>query len=139
MADAAAAYLRVVARAVGWAAKGGCIWVGRDYGRMVNFPVTASKNVRNEVRMKKKASPDLGDDLRPEYGAELFSRVKPNRFANADLKFKGRRAVYLDEDVAQVFDTPEAVNTVLRSAIRAMRRVGPRHSAKAPRAKRRAS
>ena len=70
--------------------------------------------------MKKKISPDPDDDLRPEYGPELFRNMKPNRFAGMDLKFKGRRAVLLDEDVAEVFDQ-ETVNTVLRSAIKAMR------------------
>jgi hypothetical protein len=89
--------------------------------------------------MKKKNSPDQNDELRPNYGAELFRAMKPNRFAGSDLKFKGRRAVYLDADVADVFDTPEAVNTVLRSAIRAMRRAGPSRSAKRLGAKRRAS
>jgi hypothetical protein len=90
--------------------------------------------------MKKKPSPDQNDDdLRPQYGAELFRTMQPNRFAGTDLKFKGRRAVYLDADVAEVFDTPEAVNTVLRSAIRAMRRAAPDRSPKTIRAKRRAS
>jgi hypothetical protein len=88
--------------------------------------------------MKKKDSPDT-DELRPQYGADLFRTMKPNRFASADLIFKGRRAVYLDEDVAEVFDTPEAVNTVLRSAIRAIRTATPVTSAKTVRAKRRAS
>jgi hypothetical protein len=88
--------------------------------------------------MKKKASPER-DELRPEYGPELFQTMKPNRFAAMDIEFKGRRAVYLDEDVAEVFDTPEAVNTVLRTAIRALRTVGPKTSPKIARAKRRAS
>jgi hypothetical protein len=74
--------------------------------------------------MKKKVSPDLADDLRPEYGPELFRAMKHNRFAGTDVKFKGRRAILLDEDVAEVFDSPEAVNTVLRSAIKAMRTAG---------------
>jgi len=89
--------------------------------------------------MKKNATPDLGDDLRPEYGPELFRSMKPNRFAGAELTFKGRRAVYLDEDVAEVFDSPEAVNVVLRSAIRAMRTSAPKSSGKSVRAKRRTS
>jgi hypothetical protein len=75
--------------------------------------------------MKKKSSPDLDDDLRPEYGPELFRSMKPNRFAGMDLKFKGRRAVLLDEDVAEVFDQ-ESVNTVLRSAMKAMRTAAPK-------------
>lgn len=89
--------------------------------------------------MKKKDSPDLDDDLRKHYGPELFRNMKPNRFGQMDLKLKGRRAVFLDEDVAQVFDTPEAVNTVLRSAIRAMRTAAPKASRKTVQAKRRAS
>lgn len=89
--------------------------------------------------MKKKDSPESTDDLRPEYGRELFRGMKPNRFAGADLVFKGRRAVYLDADVAEVFDTPEAVNAVLRSAIKAMRTSATAASAKTVRAKRRAS
>lgn len=89
--------------------------------------------------MKKKTSPDDTDDLRPEYGAELFGAMKPNRFAGAGLSFKGHRAVYLDADVAEVFDTPEAVNTVLRSAIRAMRSVTAPASTKSSSRKRRAS
>jgi hypothetical protein len=89
--------------------------------------------------MKKRTSPDDNDDLRPEYGAELFGAMKPNRFAGAGLTFKGHRAVYLDADVAEVFDTPEAVNTVLRSAIRAMRRVTAPASTKSPSKKRRVS
>ena len=70
--------------------------------------------------MKKRTSHDVYE-LRPEYGPELFQRMKRNRFAGRELEFKGHRAVFLDKDVAEVFDTPEAVNTVLRSAIRAMR------------------
>jgi hypothetical protein len=88
--------------------------------------------------MKKKSSPD-SDELRPEYGAELFDNMKVNRFGGSELAFKSRRIVYLDEDVAEVFDTPEAVNSILRSAIRAMRTAAPRVAEKSVRAKRRAS
>jgi len=80
---------------------------------------------------------DPQDDLRPRYGAEFFNTMKPNRFAGTELTFKGRRAVYLDADVAEVFDTSEAVNTVLRATIRAMRRAAPPRSRKS--AKRRTS
>lgn len=55
------------------------------------------------------------------------------------MKKNPRRSVYLDEDVAEVFDTPEAVNTVLRSAIRAMRTTAATTSSKTALAKRRAS
>ncbi|MEA2237638.1 MAG: hypothetical protein QOC81_2362 [Thermoanaerobaculia bacterium] len=70
---------------------------------------------------KKTSSDDLDDDLRPEYPAEFFRDMKPNRFAGMDLKFKGRPPIILDADVAEVFDSPQAVNTVLRSVIKAMR------------------
>jgi hypothetical protein len=86
--------------------------------------------------MKKRTSHEP-DELRPEYGPELFQNMKPNRFAGRNLEFKGNRAVYLDPDVAEVFNTPEAVNTVLRSAIRAMRTAAPRQ--KTSHTKRRAS
>jgi hypothetical protein len=89
--------------------------------------------------MKKKTFPEPTDDLRPEYDREFFRGMKPNRFAGADLVFKGRRAIYLDADVAEVFDNPEAVNTVLRSAIKALRTSATATSAKTVRTKRRAS
>jgi hypothetical protein len=70
--------------------------------------------------MKKMSSDDLDDDLRPHYDFD-FKNSKPNRFAGMDLKFKGRPSIILDTDVAEVFDSPEAVNTVLRTVIKAMR------------------
>jgi hypothetical protein len=74
--------------------------------------------------MKKKTSDDDGDDLKPHYDFD-YSRMKPNRFAGTELRFK-KTPVYLDADVSEVFQTSEAVNTVLRSAIRAMRRTAPK-------------
>lgn len=70
--------------------------------------------------MKKKHSPDLDDDLRPEYGPELFRNMKPNRFAGKEKIYK-KAFVSLDEDVSEVFQTSESVNAVLRSVIKAMR------------------
>ena len=84
--------------------------------------------------MKKKTTPDP-DDLRPEYPGEFFKGMKPNRFASADLHYKN--SVILDADVAEVFDSSEAVNAFLRAGIRAMRTAGTK-TAKTP-AKRRAS
>lgn len=60
------------------------------------------------------------DDLRPHYYFS-YDKTKPNKFAGMELKFKGRRFVFLDDDVADVFGSSEVVNTVLRSAIKAMR------------------
>ena len=54
------------------------------------------------------------DDLQPEYRFD-YQRAKPNRFAG-----EGSRpgmSVLLDEDVAEVFTTPESVNKALRALI----------------------
>ncbi len=48
-----------------------------------------------------------------------YKQAKPNRFAARDGKQR-LRVVVLDEDVAQVFTTPESVNKVLRALIEAM-------------------
>jgi hypothetical protein len=63
---------------------------------------------------------DLNDDLMPEYDFDC-TKAKPNRFAvlvNQPLL----KVVVLDEDVAQVFTTPESVNKVLRGLIESMPR-----------------
>lgn len=80
--------------------------------------------------MKKKVD-ESDNDLRPEYPPEFFKGMQPNRFAGKNLHYK--RSIILDADVAEVFDSSESVNAVLRSAIRAMRTAG------AKSAKRRAS
>lgn len=66
--------------------------------------------------MKKTPSSETRDELRPEYDLEFG---KPNRFAKR-LKGKSVVAVVLDEDVADVFQSSEAVNELLRSVIKAM-------------------
>lgn len=58
------------------------------------------------------------DDLAAEYQFD-YQKAKPNRFAGQDLNRK-RTIVVLDEDVSQVFTTPEAVNKALRALIEAM-------------------
>jgi hypothetical protein len=86
--------------------------------------------------MKKKSSPEpLDDDLRPEYGPEFFKKMKPNRFTNVDIA----PPIYLDEDVAEVFDSSEAVNTVLRSVIKVMGKAAPKRAASKRSQKREAS
>jgi hypothetical protein len=57
------------------------------------------------------------DELLPEYRFD-YEKAKPNRFAVNDKTQK--LVVVLDEDVAQVFTTPEAVNKVLRALIESM-------------------
>lgn len=58
------------------------------------------------------------DDLLAEYRFD-YKEAKPNRFAalGGDQLLK---VVVLDEDVAQVFTTPESVNKVLRALIESM-------------------
>jgi hypothetical protein len=48
-----------------------------------------------------------------------YKKAKPKRFANRSGKSK-LTVVVLDEDVAEVFSTPESVNKVLRALIEAM-------------------
>lgn len=59
--------------------------------------------------------------MRPEYDFD-YSKAKPNRFAAAG--HKRRVAVVLDEDVAEVFTTPESVNKALRAFMEAMPQAG---------------
>lgn len=60
-------------------------------------------------------SQNSDDELMPEYHFD-YHKAKPNRFV-ADSK-KQRLTVILDEDVAQVFTTPESVNKALRALIK---------------------
>ncbi len=57
------------------------------------------------------------DDLRPHYDFD-YTKSRPNRFASKMVD--GTVAVVLDPDVASVFRSSEAVNTLLRSVISAM-------------------
>ena len=58
------------------------------------------------------------DELLPEYRFD-YKKAKPNRFANRSGK-QQMTVVVLDEDIAWIFSTPEAVNKVLRALIEAM-------------------
>jgi hypothetical protein len=55
------------------------------------------------------------DELRDEYDFD-YSKSRPTPYA---AKLKGTRAVILQPDVAKVFQSAEAVNELLRSAIAA--------------------
>jgi hypothetical protein len=57
------------------------------------------------------------DTMRNEYRFD-YRRAKPNRFA--EKMAEGALAVILEPDVAAVFGSSEAVNTLLRSVIAAM-------------------
>lgn len=61
---------------------------------------------------------NFGDELSPEYRFD-YKKAKPNRFAVGHETQK-LTVVVLDEDVAQVFTTPESVNKVLRALIESM-------------------
>jgi len=60
------------------------------------------------------------DELSDEYRFD-YQRAKPNRFA-ARNEAQNLTVVVLDDDVAQVFTTPESVNKVLRALIKSMPR-----------------
>ncbi|MBD1845566.1 hypothetical protein H6F89_19560 [Cyanobacteria bacterium FACHB-63] len=72
----------------------------------------------------KTTSPDdslpENDELAAEYQFD-YQKAKPNLFAEQNSNRK-RTIVVLDEDVSEVFTTPEAVNKALRALIEAMPR-----------------
>jgi hypothetical protein len=63
-------------------------------------------------------SPDDEDDLAVEYAFD-YAKAKPNRFTTQNYK-SIMTVVILDEDIAQVFPTSEAVNQALRHLIEAI-------------------
>lgn len=58
------------------------------------------------------------DELLSEYRFD-YQKAKPNRFV-VRSGMKKLTVVVLDEDVAQVFTTPESVNKVLRALVESM-------------------
>ena len=66
-------------------------------------------------KTKTRAKQDKG--LHSEYRFD-YSKAKPNRFAEGTRP--GCVAVLLDPDVAEVFKSPESVNTVLRALMATM-------------------
>jgi len=58
-----------------------------------------------------------GDEMRREYRFD-YRKSRPNRFA--PLVKAGAVAVVLDPDVASVYQSPESVNSLLRSVITAL-------------------
>lgn len=60
------------------------------------------------------------DELLAEYCFD-YQKAKPNRFA-ARSEMKKLTVVVLDEDVSQIFTTPESVNKILRALIESMPR-----------------
>ena len=64
-----------------------------------------------------KSSPKQTEDIQPEYDFD-YSKSRPNRFAGRISK--ERVVVVLDPEVAEVFTTPESVNSVLRALVTAL-------------------
>jgi hypothetical protein len=62
--------------------------------------------------------PNPDNELLTEYHFD-YKKAKPNRFA-ARVSKQSLKVVVLDEDVAQVFTTPESVNGLLRALIKSM-------------------
>lgn len=58
------------------------------------------------------------DELLAEYSFD-YQKARPNRFIVRN-EMQKLTVVVLDEDVAQVFTTPESVNKVLRALIESM-------------------
>ena len=69
---------------------------------------------RTSSRRRQRPAPA---DMRAEYHFD-YRKARPNRFA--PLMKGGTVAVVLDSDVASVFQTSEAVNSLLRSVISAL-------------------
>ena len=67
------------------------------------------------------------DELRPEYRFD-YSKARPNRFLEGLTP--GGIAVFLEPDVAKVFNSSETVNRFLRSVIQAVREKSPGTAAK---------
>ena len=65
-------------------------------------------------------SSNLDDEMLPEYNFN-YEKAKPNRFAAQSRK--KMTVVVLDEDVAQVFTTPESVNKALKALIEVVPRI----------------
>lgn len=71
------------------------------------------------MKKKSKARKAARDELHPEYRFD-YSKARPNRFAAR--MGENAVAVVLEPDVAQVFDSSESVNQLLRSVISALPR-----------------
>ena len=65
--------------------------------------------------MPSDSTEDINDELLPEYDLD-YSKAQPNRFASR-MGNQKLKVVVLDDDVAQVFTTPQSVNEALRSLI----------------------
>ena len=83
-------------------------------GKKVAVSVKRVQAPRTKRSVKRAGAPD---EMRDHYDFD-YSRSRPNRFASGASD--GAIVVVLDPDVATVFQSAEAVNAFLRSAITAM-------------------
>jgi hypothetical protein len=74
-------------------------------------------NVKTMKKTQAAKSRKPSGETRREYRFD-YSKAKPNRFASR--VGKQRTVVVLDSDIAEVFNTPESVNDILRALIAAM-------------------
>jgi uncharacterized DUF497 family protein len=90
-------------------------------GDSVRSLVHERQRDEREKNMKKTSSRrrPKGEEMRREYRFD-YRKSRPNRFAT--LMKQGTIAVVLDPDVASVFQSPESVNSLLRSVITALPR-----------------
>jgi hypothetical protein len=77
-----------------------------------------AKSVTTMSNMPSNHPQNQDNELLAEYRFD-YQKAKPNRFAAQD-EAQTLTVVVLDEDVAQVFKTPESVNKVLRALIQTM-------------------
>lgn len=82
--------------------------------------MSQKQNVKIMSKTPFEESPNSDDQLLAEYHFD-YKKAKPNRFAGDGRQLL--KVVVLDEDVAQVFTTPESVNRVLRALIETMPQV----------------
>jgi hypothetical protein len=71
----------------------------------------------NPKEIMKKNSDKIDNEIKSEYDFD-YTKAKPNRFAN--IVRERTILIPLEDDVAEVFNTPSEVNGVLRAIINAM-------------------
>ena len=92
----------------------------------ITSPSELSQDVFQEKPLPEALVEELmADDMLPEYDID-YSQARPNRFAAGLAQ---TRTIELESDVAAVFTTKEAVNSVLRALIQTMPQASERKSA----------
>ena len=84
--------------------------------KTMNSTNTETENSLRNSLTDEQVAELMADDMLPEYDVD-YSKAKPNRFARRP---NATDMIKLDADVAAVFQTAEAVNTILRALIHSM-------------------